>query len=154
MSTPRSRRRAAADRGLSSAALSVRRLLRRDRFSAGLGIEVIEAGPGRAVLATTVAPGHLNCYVKAHGGALFTLADTAFGMAANTYDVVAVGIDAHMAFAVAVEEGDRLTARAREITRGRRTAVYGVEIERQDGTPVAAFTDTVYNTGRPKSASD
>jgi acyl-CoA thioesterase len=125
-------------------------LLRRDRFSAGLGIEFVEAGPGRAVLAMTVAPAHLNCYAKAHGGALFALADTAFGMASNSHDVIAVGIDAHMAFAVAVEAGERLTARAREITRGRRTAVYRVDVERRDGTAVAAFTGTVYITGRPK----
>jgi acyl-CoA thioesterase len=128
--------------------------LRRDRFSAALGVELVEAGPGRAVLAMTVARRHLNCYGSAHGGALFALADTAFGMASNTHDVVAVGIDAHMAFAVAVEAGDRLTARAREITRGRRMAVYRVDIERQDGTPVAVFTGTVYITGRPKPADD
>ena len=128
----------------------MRRLLGRDRHSAELGIELIEAGPGRAVVAMTVARRHLNCYGKAHGGALFTLADTAFGMASNTYDVVAVGIDAHMTFAVAVDAGDRLVARAGEITRGRRTAVYRVDIERQDGTMVAAFTGTVYITGRPK----
>lgn len=130
----------------------VRSLLRRDRFARGLGVELIEVHPGRAVLAMTVTPRHLNCFGTAHGGALFTLADTAFGMAANAHNTIAVAIDTNIAFAVAVREGDRLTARAVELSRGRKTAIYRVEIERQDGKVVAAFGGTVYITGRPVAA--
>ena len=149
MPASRSRRRTAADRGVKSVTLQTQALLRRDRFSRALGIELVDARPGRVVLAMTVAPRHINCFGAAHGGALFTLADTAFGMAANTHGTIAVGIDTNMAFAVAVKAGDRLTARATETIRGRRTAVYRVEIERQDKTVVAAFGGTVYLTGRP-----
>lgn len=152
MPASRSRRRTAADRGVSSATIQTKALLRRDRFSRGLGVELVEAHPGRAVLAMTVARRHLNCFGMAHGGALFALADTAFGMAANTHGTIAVAIDTNIAFAVAVKEGDRLTARATETTRGRRTAIYRVEIERQDKTVVAAFGGTVYLTGRPIAA--
>ena len=149
MPASRSRRRTAADRGIKSVTLQTQALLRRDRFSRALGIELVEARPGRVILAMTVARRHLNCFGMAHGGVLFTLADTAFGMAANTHGTIAVAIDTNIAFAVAVKEGDRLTARATETARGRRTAVYRVEIERQDKAVVAAFGGTVYLTGRP-----
>lgn len=136
--------------GHVQAAQAVQDLLERDRFVDAFGIELVDAGPGRVVLAMTVRREHLNCYNIAHGGAIFTLADTAFGMAANTHDAVAVAIDAHIAFALAVKEGDRLTAHAHEVSRGKKTAVYRVEIQRQDGTTVSAFMGTVYITGRPK----
>ncbi|MBM3565977.1 MAG: hotdog fold thioesterase [Alphaproteobacteria bacterium] len=152
MPASRSRRRTAADRGVSSESLLARTLLRRDRFARGLGVEPIESHPGRVVLAMTVTRRHLNCFGSAHGGALFTLADTAFGMAANAHAVAAVAIDTHIAFAIAVREGDRLTARATEMSRGRKTAIYRVEIERQDGKTVAVFGGTVYITGRTVSA--
>lgn len=135
---------------MTDAAKAIRALLARDRFAGALGIELVEASPGFAVLAMTVRREHLNCYDIAHGGAIFTLADTAFGMAANTHDKVAIAIDAHVAFAVAVKEGDRLTARAHEVSCGKKTAVYRVEVQRQDGTAVSIFTGTVYITGRPK----
>jgi acyl-CoA thioesterase len=135
---------------MTHAAKVIRDLLARDRFAGVLGIDLIEASPGSTVLAMTIQREHLNCYDMAHGGAIFTLADTAFGMAANTHDVVAIAIDAHVAFAVAVKEGDRLTASAHEVSRGMKTAVYRVDVQRQDGTTVSIFTGTVYVTGRPK----
>jgi acyl-coenzyme A thioesterase PaaI-like protein len=46
-----------------------------------------------------------------------------------------------------------VTAHATEVSRGRRTAVYRVEITRQDGVAVAAFTGTVYISSRPKPAA-
>jgi acyl-CoA thioesterase len=135
---------------MTDTAKAIRELLEHDRFAGALGIDLVEASPGCTVLAMTVRRKHLNCYDIAHGGAIFTLADTAFGMAANTHDVVAIAIDAHVAFAVAVKEGDRLTARAHEVSRGKKTAVYRVEIQRQDAMTVSVFTGTVYITGRPK----
>jgi len=48
-----------------------------------LGIEVVRDEPGRAVCRLVIAPSHLNQGLVAHGGVLFTLADTALGIAAN-----------------------------------------------------------------------
>ena len=41
-----------------------------------------------------------------------------------------------------------LTARAIETSRSRKIAVYSVEVSRADDTLVAAFTGTVYITGK------
>ena len=57
-------------------------------------------------LAMTVTPRHLNFNGGCHGGAVFALADTAFGLAANSHGPVAVGIDAHITFQAAVRSGD------------------------------------------------
>jgi acyl-coenzyme A thioesterase PaaI-like protein len=72
---------------------------------------------------------------------------------------VAVGIDAHMTFQAPVALGDTLRARAREVSRSRRFAVYCIELVRDDGrdhaqagspcreTAVSTFTGTVYIKG-------
>ena len=86
---------------------------------------------------------------RCHGGAIFALADSAFGLASNSHGVVAVGIDAHITFHVAAREGDVLTARATEVSRNAKLAVYRVDVTRGDGASVSTFTGTVHVTKRP-----
>lgn len=96
----------------------------------------------------TVESRHLNFHGGCHGGAIFALADTAFGFASNSYGQVAVGIDAHVTFQVGVRAGDRLVARAAEVRRSRRIGVYEVDVAcaHVDGREelVSRFTGTVY----------
>jgi LAO/AO transport system ATPase/phenylacetic acid degradation protein PaaD len=119
----------------------------RDAFQSACGIELVECGAGRATLAMTVAPAHLNFNGTCHGGAIFALADSAFGLASNSHGRVAAGIDAHVAYHAAAKLGDRLVARAAEVSRGARLATYRVDVAHDDEA-IASFTGTVYITGR------
>jgi acyl-CoA thioesterase len=97
----------------------------------------------------TVDARHLNFHGAGHGGAVFALADSAFGLASNSHGPVASGIDAHITYEAAVRAGDRLVARAAETHRGRRTAVYRIDVVRPaDGERperhVSSFTGTVF----------
>ena len=120
-----------------------------DPFVRSLGIECTGGGFGRAAVSLKVRREHLNFNGTCHGGVIFALADTAFGLAANSHGAVAAGIDAHITYQVAVQAGDVLTANAIEITRSRRLGVYRVDVTRADGTPVSSFTGTVYVTSQP-----
>ncbi|WNK01470.1 hotdog fold thioesterase [Thalassospiraceae bacterium LMO-JJ14] len=125
----------------------VEAMLARDNCAGALGIEVVNASPGLLDLRMTISAEHLNFLKWGHGGVLFTLADTAFGMASNTYEQVSVGIDAHISYLSGVREGDVIEARAREISRTRRKAVYRVDVVRpSDDVAIVAFTGTVFIT--------
>src|SRR5512145_6005 len=117
-----------------------------DPLTRSLGIECIDGGFGRAAVSLKVRRDHLNFNGSCHGGVIFALADTAFGLASNSHGTIAAGIDAHITYQVAVQAGDVLTANAIEITRTRRLGVYRVDVTRADGTPVSSFTGTVYVT--------
>jgi len=132
----------------AAAAALVQRNAAADRFAAHLGIELIEAAPGRVTLGMTVDETHLNFNDTCHGGAIFSLADAAFGLASNSHGPIAAGIDAHMVYSAAARKGDVLTARAWQITDTPRLASYRVDVTREDGTVIAAFTGTVYVTRR------
>jgi phenylacetic acid degradation protein PaaD len=123
-----------------------------DPFVRSLGIECADGGFGRAAVSLKVRREHLNFNGTCHGGVIFALADTAFGLAANSHGAVAAGIDAHITYQVAVQAGDVLTANAIEITRSRRLGVYRVDVTRADGTAVSSFTGTVYVTAQPHDA--
>jgi LAO/AO transport system kinase len=123
-------------------------LAARDGFCATLGIAVLGGGPGRAEVTMSIDGRHMNFNGGGHGGAIFSLADAAFGLASNSHGPVAAGIDAHITFQAGVALGDRLVARASEVHRNRRLAVYRVDVVRlEPGVPetaVSSFTGTVY----------
>ena len=89
---------AARRRRMTPAAADAEALMQGDMFARGLGIELVEAGLGRAVTRVTVGAGHLNFNGLGHGGLTFTLADAAFGIACNSHGLKAGGVDVHMVY--------------------------------------------------------
>ncbi len=117
-----------------------------DGLGRTLGIRFVDGGPGHATVAMPVDARHLNFNGGGHGGAIFALADSAFGLASNSHGPLASGIDAHITYGTAVLAGDRLIARATEVQRKRRLAVYRIEVTKDDAeaTLVSTFTGTVF----------
>lgn len=118
----------------------------REPFAELLGFEVLDRGSGRCKLRATVGPDHLNAHGLAHGGFIFTLADTAFGIASNSHGPQAVAIAASIHFMRPVGSGDVVVAEAREVSLGRSTATYEVMVSVLE-QPVALFTGTVHRRG-------
>ncbi len=130
-------------------AARVARMYRHDWFLRHTGIEFVAGAAGSATLRMAVRREHLNFNGTCHGGALFTLADGAFGLACNSYGVLSAAIDGHVTFQVAVREGDVLQARAVEASRSKRVSVYRVDVVRErDEALVSTFTGTAFITGR------
>ena len=101
-----------------------------DVASRGVGMELVEAGEGRAVLRMRIAPTMINGHDIAHGGYVFMLADSAFACACNSYGPVTVAAAADIAFLAPARLGDVLTATAAErVTRGR-SGIYDVTVRR------------------------
>ena len=124
----------------------------RDAYVRLLGLEIASASPGRATTRVAIDERHINFFGAAHGGLVFSLADTAFGVAANTVGKLAAMVDAHLTMTGGVLLGDVLTAEAEEASRSRRLAVYRCTVtrERSGGAEVVAtFTGTVFQTDRP-----
>lgn len=84
---------------------------------------------------------------KAHGGITYSLADTAFGFAANTHGKYAVSIETSINHIEALEEGDYITAESVvEITKNK-LGFHVVEIKRGNEI-VALFKGVVYRTSK------
>jgi acyl-CoA thioesterase len=109
-----------------------------DDASKGLGMELVEVKPGRATLSMTVQPHMVNGQRIAHGGFIFTLADSAFAFACNTHNERAVAAQGSITFIRPGKLGDRLVATAREISRSGRSGIYDVRVTVND-TVIAEF---------------
>lgn len=128
-----------------------------DSASQWLGMEIDAVGPGSAVLSMTVTESMTNGLKTCHGGLIFTLADSAFAFACNSYNQRAVAQMAAITFLAPALAGDRLTAEAREIARSGRSGIYDIRVTRQDGSVIAEFrghSRTVKGTHLPEPLSE
>ncbi len=111
----------------------------RDTASKWLGASLDQVGPGRAVMSMTVAKHHTNGHEICHGGFIFTLADSAFAFACNSYNQSAVAQQVSITFIAPGMLGDRLIATASEVSKQGRSGIYDIEVRRDDNTLVATF---------------
>ena len=116
----------------------------RDTATQALGIRIAHVGPGYAELAMTVRADMLNGHEICHGGFIFTLADSAFAYACNSYNLNTVASGCAIEFTAPARAGDVLTARAHERQLAGRTGVYDVEVANQRGETVALFRGKSY----------
>ena len=109
-----------------------------DAASQGLGMELVAVAPGRASLRMTVRADMVNGHAIGHGGLTFTLADSAFAVACNSYNRSTVAAGAEIRFLAPTRLGDVLVADAVERSRAGRDGVYDVTVRSAD-TVVAQF---------------
>jgi acyl-CoA thioesterase len=117
-----------------------------------LGIELIEAVPGRSRFAMTVKTEHANSFDTFHGGLIFAYADLALGFTCNAADRHSVTADAKIDFLAPAHTGDRIIADAIETFRQGRNGIYDVRLWREsDGRTIAHVRGKMRIIGEPGS---
>jgi acyl-CoA thioesterase len=125
----------------------------RDRASELLGMTVVQAEPGFAIVTMTVREDMLNGFDVAHGGFIFSVADTAFAIACNESDAVTLAAGAEISFLRPALLGQTLTATARRRTVSGRSGIYDVQVADDSGVVVAEFRGRSRTTTRAVPAS-
>jgi acyl-CoA thioesterase len=109
-----------------------------DAASQALGMRLVEVGPGRATLEMTVREDMVNGHGIGHGGFTFSLADSAFAFACNTYNRRTVAHTCQIVYTAPTRLGDVLVATAVERSRAGRDGTYDVQVRSGEGV-VAEF---------------
>src|SRR3954447_20663355 len=123
----------------SIAEASARAMYEQDRASQALGMRILEVRPGYARLAMKIRERMVNGHGICHGGLIFTLADSAFAFACNTYDRRTVAQHCAVTFIVPARLGDVLRAHSVEVSRSGRSGIYDTTVTGEGGAVVAAF---------------
>jgi acyl-CoA thioesterase len=127
----------------------VNTMMAKDAFSQRMGMEVVEIRPNASTVRMRVTADMLNGFGVCHGGATFSLADSALAFASNTHGRVTVSIENSMTYPAAIREGDVLLASAEQEGSTNRLAFYRVTVKRAETEVVALFRGTVYKTNKP-----
>ncbi len=115
------------------------------RTWAWLGLELVEAGDGTAIVDMTATEDMANHSGFVHGGMISTLADSAMGRALRTLKpgvVRAMSFDLKLNFISAAKIGETLRATGRVVHAGRRTVVTECRVEGPGGKLVATASAT------------
>ncbi len=110
-----------------------------DACSRALGLELLEVGAGYARMRMTVRPDFLNGHRICHGGLIFTLADSTFAFACNSYNINTVASGCSIEFLRPVQPDEVLTAEATEQALNGRTGIYDIRVTNRAGETVAMF---------------
>lgn len=109
-----------------------------DKASAGLGMQLVDVGPGYATMAMTITEAMTNGHGMAHGGFIFLLADSAFAFACNSRGDKTVAQGCQISFLKSARLGDRLVATAHEVWQEGRGGIYDINVSAGDDT-IAEF---------------
>jgi len=135
-------------------------LLNDSPFYRHLGMEVVEAGEGRALLRLPIKSELKNLYGILHGGVIAALLDSSCSIAVGTLlgpDEAAVTLDQRINFISNVREGV-LIGEGKALHKGRFTGVGQAEVRDEEGNLVAAGMTTSFviqrGTARVRDAKD
>jgi acyl-CoA thioesterase len=124
-------------------------MLRLDKFSQWLGIEIMEVSEGYCKAKMKLREDMINGLGVVHGGVAFSLADSAFAFACNNRNNLSLALDTSINFTKPLMPGDELVAEAKELHNGKSTGVYLVTLYNQNNVQVGLFKGTCFRTGKP-----
>ena len=104
-----------------------------------MGMELLACEPGRALMRMRVQARHLNGHHICHGGFIFTLADSTFAFACNSYNKNAVAAGCSIEFLKPGKLGDVLSCEGLEQTLSGRHGIYDMQVTNQHGEVIALF---------------
>ncbi len=126
----------------------VAHMMQHDAFSNWLAIEIAEIKEGYCKIKMKIREEMVNGFHVAHGGIIFSFADSALAFACNTRNNLSLATDCNISFLKQVQIGDELTAEAIEIHNGKSTGVYSINVINQNNQPVALFKGSCFRTGK------
>jgi acyl-CoA thioesterase len=123
---------------------SVKENIENEPYAKLLGIKVVLLEPGHSSVTMKVRADYGNIFGIAHGGAVFSLLDVAFGSAANSYGTVAVALNVSINYIRPANAGDVLSAEAQEIARSKKVASFFIKAKNQSGEIIATAQSVAY----------
>ena len=121
-------------------------MLKGDRFTEWMGLQIIEFGKGYCKLQYRLTEDMMNGFNSVHGGVLFAAADSAFAFACNSYGHLTVALDASVHFTKPAKTGEVLQVEAVEVFLGNKIGIYDVRTTNEKDELVALFKGTAYRT--------
>lgn len=125
-----------------------REIISRDAYGEYLGAELLDIRPGWAKVGLKLNQNHVNFLGMIHGGVIFSLADVAFGAAANSFGTRAMALTVGIDFLAAAKLDDELTAEVELITRAGKMGYYRMLVTDAGGGTIARCHGWAYHTGK------
>jgi acyl-CoA thioesterase len=118
-------------------------------FAQKFGLQLIDIQEGYAKVEMAFTQDMENMFGMAHGGAIFALIDTAFEIASNSHGTMALALNMNINYLASPAKGSKLTAKAKEINKTKKTAAYDIIVTDDKNNLIAACQALVYRMEKP-----
>ena len=118
-------------------------------FAQKFGLKLIDLQEGYAEVEMIFTQDMENMFGMAHGGAIFALIDAAFEVASNSHGTMAVALNMNINYLASPAKGSKLIAKAKEINKAKKTAVYDIIVTDDKNNLIAACQALVYRMEKP-----
>ena len=115
-----------------------------DRFATDNGMKILSIKEGKADVYIEIKEKHLNAGNYVQGGVIFTLADFAIAIAANSYGKLAVSLTSNIQFFRSASLGDIITAKAEVEFNHRQVPAYKANVYNQNNDLIAVCNGNMY----------
>jgi acyl-CoA thioesterase len=123
--------------------------LEAEPFGKKFGLKLIDVQEGSAKVEMEFSADMENMFGMAHGGAIFALIDAAFEVASNSHGTMAVALNMNISYIASPAKGSRLTAKASEINRTKKTANYDIRVTDDKNKLLTTCQALVYRLDKP-----
>ena len=123
---------------------SIIKRVRDEPYAKKMGIEPVALDAGYSKVKMIFKEDMENMFGMAHGGAIFSLLDEAFEMAANSHGTVAVALSMNITYIKPPSTGDVLYAEAREVSRSGRIGTYAINVKNEGDNLIAICQALAY----------
>jgi acyl-CoA thioesterase len=123
---------------------SIKKQVQKEPFARKLGLRLIKAEPGYAMVEMEPQEELINIFGMTHGGAIFSLIDEAFEVSCNTHGTVAVALSVTVTYHRAPDQKSKLRAESMEIHRSAKTGTYEIKVMDERDTLIASCTALCY----------
>lgn len=100
----------------------------KEGYARKMGLRLIEAEKGRAVVEMALQGDTENIFGTTHGGAIFSVIDEAFQVSCNSHGTMALALNMSITYHNPPEKGTTLRAESREIHRSQKTGTYDIKV--------------------------
>ena len=123
---------------------AIKRVVEEEPYAKGLGIRLVDIDVGWAETEMEVSGEKEDIFGMAHGGAVFSLVDEAFGAAANSHGTVVLALNVNITYVSPPFPGETLRATAVEVDRSETVSTCEIRVLGDGGQLIAAAQATGY----------
>ena len=127
--------------------LAAQEFFKDDRFQKLVGVNIEEVGDGYAVCGVNLDENHFNADGIVQGGVIYTLADSAFAVAANSGEFFTVTLSSSVQY-LQKTTGRYIRAKAVRVGESKKVCFYRVDVTDEEGRLVAVADMTGYTRAR------
>jgi len=124
--------------------LEIKKRIENEPYAQIFKINIIEIRKGYSRVAMKCTVDFNNYFSITQGGAIFSLVDFAFGAAVNSYEGIAVAMNMNISYIKSSMPGDILTAEAIELSRGKKTSVFTINVKNDKDELIAICQALAY----------